>query len=89
MSIIGNTSGWNIASADVYDGQRYYAEQERSYREQMELERDRMYRTMNSYNPNTDTYGGVSAQQMQEAPKPKRAAQPAYLDNNKLLLLEN
>jgi len=76
---------------DIYDGQRYYAEQERRYREQMERERERqrMYQSMQNYNINTDTYGGMSAQQMEEAPKSKKAAQPEYLNNNKLLLLEN
>jgi len=73
---------------DLYDGQRYYAEQERRYREQMERDRQRMYMSQN-YNINTDTYGGLSAQQMEEAPKSKKAAQPEYLNNNKLLLLEN
>ena len=69
---------------DLYDGQRYYAEQERRYREEMERQRNA---AMQGYNPYTDTYGGMTAQQMQEAPKPKKAAQPDYLTNQKLLLL--
>jgi hypothetical protein len=81
-----NTNGC-ITRSDLYDGQRYYAEQERRYREEMERERQRMYNS--AYNINTDTYGGMSAQQMEEAPKSKKAAQPEYLNNNKLLLLES
>jgi len=76
---------WGSLS-DAYDGQRYYAEQERRYRES--VDRQRMMQQA-QYNPYTDTYGGVSAQQMQEVQRPVKANQPAYLDNNKLLLLEN
>lgn len=72
---------------DTYDGQRYYAEQERRYRE--EMSRQRMMAQQSVYDINTDTYRGMSAQQMQEASKPIKASTPAYLDNNKLLLLEN
>ncbi len=85
------TSGWN----DPYAGQRYYEEQERRYRETIERQR---YAAMQQaqYNPYTDTYGGVTAQQIQEGkaekPKAKKAEgfhTPEYLDNKKLLLLEN
>lgn len=85
MSILTNTSGY---FNDTYDGQRYYAEQERRYREHMEFERGRMYGTIGPYNANTDTYGGVSAQQMQEE-KPVKNPVPAYLTEKKLLLLGN
>jgi hypothetical protein len=88
-TISGSSNSWvtsNTAINDIYDGQRYYSEQEHRYRQQMERERQRMYNS--AYNINTDTYSGTSAQQMEEAPKPKKAAQPEYL-NNKLLLLEN
>lgn len=74
---------------DQYDGHRYYAEQERRYREEMERERQRMYNTMQntSYNPYTQSQQGVTdLQREQQAAKPKA---PAYLDNKKLLLLEN
>ena len=80
-------SNSGMFGGDIYDGQRYYAEQERRYREEMERRR---YEGMQNaaFNINTDTYGGMSAQQMQEAQKPVKAKQPEYL-NNKLLLLES
>jgi hypothetical protein len=79
-------SNSGMFSGDIYDGQRYYSEQERRYRE--ERERRRHADMQNAvYNPNTDTYRGMSAQQ-QEEHKPVKAKTPVYLDN-KLLLLEN
>ena len=78
--------GWIGVPHDHYDGQRYYAEQERRYRE--EMERQRNAAMQNAYCINTDTYRGMAAQQ-QEEHKPVKAKTPAYLDNNKLLLLEN
>ena len=82
---ISNTSntGW-VTSSDVYDGQRYYSEQERRYREDMERQR---YAAMqnSAYNPYTQSQQGVTdLQREQQAQKPKA---PAYLDNKKLLLL--
>lgn len=82
-----NTSG----VYDAYATQRYYEEQERRYRETIDRQR---YAAMQQaqYNPYTDTYGGVTAQQIQEgkAEKPTaiKAATPEYLKNDKLLLLE-
>lgn len=83
MAIIGNTTGYN----DAYDGQRYYAEQERRYRE--EMERQRYAAMQNAYCINTDTYGGMTAQQMQETKPAKKVGkvEPDYLSNQKLLLL--
>ena len=79
---------WSASSsADIYDGQRYYAEQEQRYRQ--EMERQRYAAAQNAYDHNTQMYRGMAAQQMQEASKPVKAQTPAYLDNNKLLLLEN
>ncbi len=82
------TSGWN----DPYAGQRYYEEQERRYRETIERQRYAAMQQQAQYNPYTDTYGGVTAQQIQEgkAEKPTaiKAATPEYLKNDKLLLLE-
>lgn len=76
-----------IYSSDLYDGQRYYAEQERRYRE--ERERQRMMAMQGQYCINTDTYGGVTAQQMMEAQPAKKVGkvEPDYLSNQKLLLL--
>jgi len=79
-TIASNTSGYY--DPRYWDKQNAY-EQERRYREEMERERQRMYNS--AYNINTDTYGGMSAQQMQEE-KPKA---PVYTMNKKLLLLEN
>jgi len=77
---------------DTYDGQRHYAEQERRYREEMERERNRMYNSMQNtavYNPYTQqSQQGMTDLAREQDPKPKKAAQPEYL-NNKLLLLEN
>ena len=72
---------------DPYAGQRYYEEQERRYRETIERQR---YAAMQQaqYNPYNDTYGGVTAQQIQEGQKPKPMPTPEYLKNDKLLLLE-
>lgn len=84
MAIItNNTNGY----FDSYDGQRYYEEQERRYRQ--EHERQQMMAMQNTmYNPYTDTYRGVSAQQMAEQPANKVGkAEPAFLTNQKLLLL--
>jgi len=89
VSTIGSTNGpWNVSNttiSDIYDGNRYYAEQERRYREEMERERQRMYMAQNAYNPYTDTHSGMSAQQMQE----EKTKAPVYTMNKKLLLLEN
>ena len=85
---IGNSSFWTGHAADSYDGQRYYAEQERRYRQ--ELERQQMMALQNTmYNPNTDMYRGVSAQQMEEAKPTKKVckAEPEYVTNKNLLLL--
>ena len=72
---------------DTYDGMRYYQEQERRYRE--ERERQHMMAMQGQYCINTDTYGGVTAQQMQEAKPVKKVGkvEPDYLSNQKLLLL--
>lgn len=78
-------SGWS----DPYAGQRYYEEQDRRYREMAERQRYEAMRQQQAYNPYTDTYGGVTAQQIQEGKKPKPMPTPEYLDNKKLLLLEN
>lgn len=85
---IGPGSFWTGHANDIYDGQRYYAEQERRYREEQERQRSYMLQQQMGYNANTDTYGGVSAQQMQEA-KPAKNTVPAYLTEKKLLLLGN
>lgn len=79
---------WSAAShSDIYDGQRYYAEQERRYREQMDRHRNDALQRQMGYNPYTDTYGGMSAQQMQETKQPVKAQTPDYTDNKNLLLL--
>ena len=67
----------NLYHNDLYDGQRYYAEQERRYRE--EMERQRMMQQM-AYNPYTN-----AAQAAPAPPPPKE--QPVYTMNKKLLLL--
>ncbi len=73
---------------DPYAGQRYYEEQERRYRETIERQRYAAMQQQAQYNPYTDTYGGVTAQQIQEGQKPKPMPTPEYLKNDKLLLLE-
>jgi hypothetical protein len=81
-------SGYSgLMHSDIYDGQRYYSEQERRYRE--EMERQRNAAMQNVYDHNTQMYRGMSAQQHQEEPKSVKAAQPVYEMNKKLLLLEN
>lgn len=72
---------------DTYDGMRYYQEQERRYRE--ERERQQMMAMQQAhYNPYTDTYGGITAQQMAEQPAKKVSkAEPDYITNKNLLLL--
>ena len=74
---------------DSYGGQRYYEEQQRRYREEMLRQQHRAMQAQN-YNPYTDTYGGVTAQQIQEgkAPKPTPQSEPDFISNKKLLLLE-
>jgi len=83
-TIASNTSGnaWYTDSA-----QAHYYEQERRYRE--EMERQRMMAMQNVYDFNTDTYRGMSAQQMQEVQPAKKVGkvEPDYLSNQKLLLL--
>lgn len=74
-----------MSISTYYDAQRYYAEQERRYRE--EMERQRMMAMQSVYDINTDTFRGVSAKQMQEGVKPKPAPTPEYLNNKNLLLL--
>ena len=76
--------------SDIYDGMRYYEAQEQRYRAEMERQRQRQNAMQQmAYNPYTDTYGGVTAQQIQEGPtqKPVEAKQPEYLNNKNLLLL--
>ncbi len=77
---------------DPYAGQRYYEEQERRYRETIERQRYAAMQQQAQYNPYTDTYGGATAQQIEEGkaekPKANKASTPEYLKNDKLLLLE-
>lgn len=72
---------------DAYDGMRYYAEQERRYRE--EIARQQMMAMQSTYCINTDTYRGVSAQQMAEAKPASKVGkvEPDYITNKNLLLL--
>ena len=79
MAIISNSSGWS--------DRRYYEDQELRYSAEMERQRMNAVMQQQAYNPYTDPYGGLAAQQHQEAKKPVKAAQPDYLDNIKLLLL--
>lgn len=74
---------------DAYDGQRYYAEQERRYREQMERQRMYMAQQQQAYDPYRQMQGQITDQQIQEGQKPKPMPTPEYLKNDKLLLLEN
>ena len=74
---ISTTSNTNwITSTDIYDGQRYYAEQERRYREEMERQRYAAMQQM-AYDPNRQAYGGVTDQQRQEA-KPAKGRTPSH-----------
>ena len=85
---INSSSFWNgSSSSDHYDGQRYYAEQERRYREEMARQRNAAMQNT-AYNPYMQTQQGMTDLAREQDPKPKKAAQPEYL-NNKLLLLEN
>lgn len=73
--------------SDSYDGMRYYEQQERRYREEMERQR-MMAMQQTQYNPYTDTYGGITAQQMAEQPAKKVSkVEPSYITNKNLLLL--
>lgn len=85
MAVITSTNGY----FDSYGGQRYYEEQERRYREEMLRQQYKAMQAQN-YNPYTDTYGGVTAQQIAEgkAPKPEPQSEPDFMSNKKLLLLE-
>lgn len=72
---------------DTYDGMRYYEQQERRYREERERQQ-MMAMQQTQYNPYTDTYRGVSAQQVAEQPAKKVGkAEPDYITNKNLLLL--
>jgi hypothetical protein len=87
MAISSPYSGTMNTWADPYDGNRYYAEQERRYREEI-ARQQMMAMQQTQYNPYTDTYRGVSAQQMAEQPAKKVSkVEPSYLTNQKLLLL--
>lgn len=74
---------------DVYDGQRYYAEQQRRHMEEL---RRQQYMAMQqqNYDPYRQMHpGGVTEQQIQEGKKPAPIpkSEPAFLNNTKLLLL--
>jgi hypothetical protein len=90
--LIGNSAGQTTLASNT-SGSAWYMEQERQYQRYRdeEMQRAKMeamrMQAMQSYNPYTDTYGGMTAQQMMEAQKPIKAAQPEYLTNQKLLLL--
>lgn len=86
MAILTSTANGYF---DSYGGQRYYEEQERRYREEM-LRRQYMGMQQQMYNPSTDTYGGVTAEQIQQSkkPAPMPTLEPDYISNKKLLLLE-
>jgi hypothetical protein len=85
ITTVSNNSGfydtryWD--SQTEYERRRYQEMERRRYQE---MERQQQY-----YNPNTDTYGVVTGQQIQEgkAEKPK-APQPEYINNKTLLLLD-
>lgn len=89
---IGSSGHTTIAtSSSGYYDPRYWDkqdahEQERRYREELERQR---YAAMQAYCINTDTYGGMTAQQMQEAKPVNKVGkvEPDYLSNQKLLLL--
>ena len=72
---------------DTYDGMRYYEQQDRRYRE--EMERQRNAAMQQAYCINTDTYRGMAAQQMQEEPKKVSKPENGFTSNKKLLLLGN
>lgn len=80
-------SNSGIFSGDIYDGQRYYSEQERRYRE--EMDRQRMMAQQNAYNPYTQSQQGVTDLQREQAAVPKAKADDRFTSNKKLLLLEN
>lgn len=76
----------SIYSNDTYDGMRYYEEQERRYRQ--EMERQRNAAMQNVYDHNTQMYRGMAAQQQEAQPVKKVGkVEPDYLSNQKLLLL--
>lgn len=75
---------------DVYDGQRYYEQQERRYRE--EMDRQRMMAMQNTaYNPYTQMQNGQTdlQREQQAVQKAKTEADHRFTSNKKLLLLEN
>lgn len=85
ITTISNKSGFY--DPRYWDGQTAYEHEQRRRYEEMERQR---YAAMqqHAYNPYTDTYGGVTAQQIQEGQKPNPMPTPEYLKNDKLLLLE-
>jgi hypothetical protein len=82
---IGFTDPRRMYDGSYDEARRQYEAQERMRVEEM-MRAQKMY---NTYNANTDTYGGVTAKQIQEGQKPKPLPDPEYLKNDKLLLLEN
>lgn len=83
---INSANFWSGQTTDIYDGQRYYSEQERRYREEMERQRNAAMQNT-AYNPYFQSQQGVTdLDREQQAIKPK---QPVYTMNKKLLLLEN
>lgn len=73
---------------DMYDGQRYYEQQERRYRE--EMERQRMMAMQNTaYNPYTQMQQGQTDLQREQQAVQKAKADDSFTSNKKLLLLEN
>jgi len=96
MAINSSTNPWVVNNStsinDIYDGQRYYAERDHRYRQEMERERQRMYNSMQNtavYNPNAQSQQGVTDLQREQKAAQKAKADDRFTSNKNLLLLEN
>ena len=70
-----------------YGGTDFFRDQEQQYRHYQELQRAQLGMQQTMYNPYTQMQQGIpDYEREQQAVKPKT---PAFLDNKKLLLLEN
>jgi len=86
---ISSSNFWNgSSSSDYYDGQRYYAEQERRYREEMDRQRMAAMQ-QNAYNPYMQSQQGMTDLQREQQAVQKPKADDRFTSNKKLLLLEN
>lgn len=83
---LSNSSFWaGSAASDQYDGNRYYAEQERRYREEMDRQRYAAMQNM-AYNPYAQMQQGQTDLEREQKPTKKPES---FTTNKNLLLLES